>query len=166
MLKIKDLVEALNIFERNKVPLEIKILGIAIYFQTSSIRRTAKILSEIHPVSRTAVWRWIKKLEQKLPVSTEKKVRETIAVDETVVKANKKKYYVYAAIDVERNELILMRVYTTRNLLTSKYFVKEVLKFCENKPKFVIDKAPWLRKALDGLELHYEFETFRQEKLG
>ena len=107
MLKIKDLVEALNIFERNKVPLEIKILGIAIYFQTSSIRRTAKILSEIHPVSRTAVWRWIKKLEQKLPVSTEKKVRETIAVDETVVKANKKKYYVYAAIDVERNELIL-----------------------------------------------------------
>ena len=166
MLKIKDLVEALNIFERNKVPLEIKILGIAIYFQTSSIRRTAKILSEIHPVSRTAVWRWIKKLEQKLPVSTEKKLRETIAVDETVVKANKKKYYVYAAIDVERNELILMRVYTTRNLLTSKSFVKEVLKFCENKPKFVIDKAPWLVKALKSLNLEFEHEGFREKKLG
>lgn len=72
MLKIKDLVE-LNIFERNKVPLEIKILGISTYFQTSSIRKTVRVLSEIHPVSRTAVWRWIKKLKQKLPVGKEGK---------------------------------------------------------------------------------------------
>ncbi|AAB90345.1 DDE-type integrase/transposase/recombinase [Archaeoglobus fulgidus] len=65
-------------------------------------------------------------------------------MDETVVKANRKHYYVYAAIDVERNELILMRVYTTRNYLTTKSFIKEVLEYCENKPKFVVDKAPWL----------------------
>jgi putative transposase len=71
-----------------------------------------------------------------------------IALDETVVKANKKRYFVYSAVDVERNELILMRVYTTRNYLTTRSFVKEVLKYCENKPKFVIDKAPWLIEAL------------------
>ncbi len=52
---IRDLVKELRIFERNKVPEEIKILGIAIYFQTSSFRRTAKILSELHPVSYNAV---------------------------------------------------------------------------------------------------------------
>ena len=125
---IRDLVKELKIFERNKVPEEIKILGIAIYFQTSSFRRTARILSELHKVSYNAVRRWIKKIEEKLPIATEKKPRNLIAIDETVVKANKKKYYVYAAIDVERNELILMRVYTTKNLLTSKSFVKEVLK--------------------------------------
>ena len=33
-----------------------------------------------------------------------------------------------------RDELILMRVYTTRNYLTTKSFVKEVLDYCENKP--------------------------------
>jgi len=33
------------------------------------------------------VWKWIKKLEKKLPISTEKKKRNLIAIDETVVKA-------------------------------------------------------------------------------
>ena len=72
---IKDLVKGLRIFERNKIPEEIKILGVAIYFQTSSFRRTARILSELHPVSYNAVRRWIKKVEEKLPISTEKKKR-------------------------------------------------------------------------------------------
>ena len=151
----------LKVFERNKVPFEIKVLGIATYIQTSSVRRTAKILSEIHPVSKTSVWNWIKKFEEKLPISSEKKARNLVAIDETVVKANKKHYYVYAAIDVERNELILMRVYTTRNFLTTKSFIKEVLEYCENKPRFVVDKAPWLIDALKSLNLEYEHQTFR-----
>ncbi|MBC7114682.1 MAG: IS6 family transposase [Archaeoglobi archaeon] len=102
MKSIKEIVKGLKIFERNKVPLEIKVLGIATYIQTSSVRRTAKILSELHPVSKSSVWNWIKKLEEKLPISTEKKPRNLVAIDETVVKANRKRYYVYAAIDVER----------------------------------------------------------------
>ncbi len=142
MKTVKEVVKGLKIFERNKVPLEIKIIGVAMYIQTSSVRRTAKILSEIHPVSHNAVHKWVKKFEEKLPISTEKKRRSLIAVDETIVKANKKKYYVYSAVDVEGNELILMRVYTTRNYLTAKSFIKEVLNYCENKPKFIIDKAP------------------------
>ncbi len=159
---IRDLVKELRIFERNKVPEEIKILGIAIYFQTSSLRRTARILSELHPVSYNAVRRWIKKLEERLPIATEKKKRNLIAIDETVVKANKKRYYVYAAIDVERSELILMRVYAARNWLTAKSFVKEVLNYCENRSKFIVDRAPWLKRALESLNLEFEHEGFRE----
>ena len=122
-----------NLREKQNI-LEIKVLGIATYIQTSSVRRTARILSELHPVSKTAIWNWIKKFEEKLPISAERKQRNLIAIDETVVKARKKKYYVYSAVDIERNELILMRVYTTRNYLTTKSFVKEVLEYCENKP--------------------------------
>ncbi len=162
---IRDLVKELRIFERNKVPEEIKILGVAIYFQTSSFRRTARILSELHPVSYNAVRRWIKKIEERLPIATEKKNRNLIAIDETVVKANKKRYYVYSAVDVERNELILMKVYTTRNWLVTKSFIKEVLKYCKNMPKFVIDKAPWLIDALKSLNLEFEYEGFRKKKL-
>ena len=33
MLSVKEIVKGMRIFERNKVPLEIKILGIAIYIQ-------------------------------------------------------------------------------------------------------------------------------------
>jgi len=164
MLKVEEIVRELKVFKRNKVPLEVKILGIATYIRTSSVRRTAKILSEIHPVSKTAVHNWIKKFEEKLPVTTEKKKRNLIAIDETVVKANRKKYYVFAAIDVERNELILMRVYTTRNYLTTKSFIKEVLNYCENKSRFVVDKAPWLMEALKSLDLEFEHQSFRGEK--
>ena len=162
MKSVKEIVKELKIFERDKIPLEIKILGIATYIQTSSTRRTAKILSEFHPVSHNAVHKWIKKVEEKLPISTEKKQRNLIAIDETVVKANKKRYYVFSAVDVERNELILMKVYPTRNYLTAKSFVKEVLNYCENKPKFVIDKAHWLKRALESLGLEFEHETFRK----
>ena len=162
MKSVKEIVKELKIFERDKIPLEIKILGIATYIQISSTRRTAKILSEFHPVSHNAVHKWIKKLEEKLPIATEKKKRNLIALDETVVKANKKRYFVYSAVDVERNELILMRVYPTRNWLVTKSFVKEVLRYCENKPKFVIDKAPWLIDALKSLNLELEHERFRK----
>jgi len=55
MLKVKEIVKELKVFERNKIPLEIKILGIATYIQTSSVRRTARILSELHPVSKTSL---------------------------------------------------------------------------------------------------------------
>ena len=55
-----------------------------------------------------------------------------------------------------------MRVYPSRNYLTTKLFISEVLKYCENRPKFIIDKAPWLIKALVSLGLEYEHETFRK----
>ena len=54
MIRVYDIVKGLKIFERNKVPLEVKVLGIATYIQTSSVR-AARILSEIHPVSKTSL---------------------------------------------------------------------------------------------------------------
>jgi transposase-like protein len=63
------------------------------------------------------------------------------------------------------DKLILMKVYTTRNYLTTKSFVKEVLKYCKNKPKFVVDKAPWLIDALKNLNLEFKHEGFRKKKL-
>ena len=87
-MKLKEIIEEL---ERERVPNDIRILGIATYIQTSSTR-TAKILSEFHLISHTAVWKWIKKFEEKLPISTEKKKGDLIAIDETVVKANKKSF--------------------------------------------------------------------------
>ena len=87
-------------------------------------------------------------------------------MDETIIKANKKKFHVFSAIDVEKNELVLMRVYTARNFLTARSFIKEVLNYCGNESKFVIDKAPWLRRALESLGLEFNHEKFRKEKFG
>jgi len=58
-----------------------------------------------------------------------------------------------------------MKVYSTRNLLTSKIFIIEVLKYCENNPIFIIDNAPWLIEALELLKLSYIKENFGDRSL-
>jgi hypothetical protein len=50
------------------VPLGLKVLGLAFYIQLSSLRRAVKALSEIHRVSKTAVWKWVRKRVRGLPL--------------------------------------------------------------------------------------------------
>jgi putative transposase len=78
------------------------------------------------------------------------------------VKANGSEYWVYAAIDVDRNEIISMRVFSSMNSLATKLFIKEVLKYCDGNPTFVVYRAPWLREALEEMVLRYNQESFRR----
>ena len=54
------------------------------------------------PVSKLAIHRWIKEFRGITDICREKKLRKIIAIDETVIKANRESYYVYAAIDIEK----------------------------------------------------------------
>lgn len=103
MLGIRFLVEELGVFERNRFPVELKVLGLAFYIQLSSLRRAARALSEVRRVSKTAVWKWVRKFSEKVNVKPSRIVRRLIALDETCVKVNGLEYWVYAAIDVDRN---------------------------------------------------------------
>jgi transposase-like protein len=94
MLNIKSLVESLGVFERNKVPLELKILGLAFYIRLSSLRRAARALSEIHRVSKTAVWKWVRKIGEKININPSRMPRRLRALDETCVKVNGLEYWV------------------------------------------------------------------------
>jgi hypothetical protein len=82
MLDIRSLVEELGVFEGNKVPVELKILGLAFYIQLSSLRRVARALSETHRVSKTAVWKRVRKLEEKVNVKPPGISRKLIALNE------------------------------------------------------------------------------------
>jgi len=164
MFSVRGLVEKLRLFERNKVPWNLKVLGLAMYFQTSSLRRTARVLSEHCRVSKTAVWKWIVKLREKLTIALERKPRRLIAVDETGVKVNDQQYWVYAALDFDGNELIAV-VYPTRNMHISVSFLTGVLKLCEGKPLFMVDRAPWLKDALVELGLTYQQQSFGPRSL-
>jgi putative transposase len=84
--------------------------------------------------------------------------RRLIAIDETCVN----EYLVYAALDVDRNEIISMKVYPSRNALAAEQFIREVLKYCDGKPTFIVDSAPWLRQALEEMGLTYNAESFRR----
>ena len=82
-------------------------------------------------------------------------------MDETCVKVNGLDYWVYAVLDVDRNEVLSMRVYPSRNILTTKQFIDEVLNYCIGRPEFIVDNAPWLKHALEELGLTYNTEPFR-----
>jgi len=56
-----------------------------------------------------------------------------------------------------------MRVYPTRDSLTSESFLNGILRCCEGKPEFILDNAPWLKDALTqlGLAYHHQAHTLR-----
>ena len=54
-MKLKELIEKLELLERERVPNDIRILGITTYIQVSSTRKTAKILSESRFVLHSCV---------------------------------------------------------------------------------------------------------------
>jgi transposase-like protein len=79
------------------------------------------------------------------------------------VKVNGLEYWVYAAIDVDRNEVLSMRVFPSRNVLVTKLFIEEVLRYCDGrlprcKQRSVADRCPqgagpkMQRRALSEIE--------------
>jgi len=59
-------------------------------------------------------------------------------------------------------KIISMRVYLSRNALAAEQFIREVLNYCDGKPTFIVDSAPWLRQALEEPGLPYNAESFRR----
>jgi transposase-like protein len=78
------IIEEFNIFERNKVPTEIKLAAIAMYILSSSFRRIALILN----VGKSSVHYWVERFKDKLEYSCQERVKKLIArlaVDETIL---------------------------------------------------------------------------------
>jgi putative transposase len=65
------------------------------------------------------------------------------------------------SIDVDGNEVPSMRAFSPRKALATKLFIEDVLKYCDGRPTFVVDSAPWLRSVLEELGLRYEVESFQ-----
>ena len=94
-----ELLKEFDIFERNKVSIEIKLAAIAMYILSSSIRRIALLLN----VGKSTVHYWIDRFKDVLNSERREKVSKLvisrIAVDETILKYNGKKCYLFAALD-------------------------------------------------------------------
>jgi transposase-like protein len=73
-------------------------------------------------VGKSSVHYWVEKFKDVLEYNkknVKKLVIARLAVDETVLKYNGRKCYLFAALDIERNKIIHLRVYPTRNALTA-----------------------------------------------
>ncbi len=58
-----------------------------------------------------------------------------------------------------------MRVYPSRSMLAAESFFRRVLKLCDGRPEFIVDKAPWLKQALIHLGLDYHHQAFGERSL-
>ncbi|MGF3585527.1 MAG: hypothetical protein ACQXXD_07450 [Thermoplasmatota archaeon] len=93
---IEELLEARNIFVRNRKQRRTRSLGILLYHYGLSLRKCRTIVSCFEEISHEAIRKWYHRVDTIFTV--DKKHREVIAVDETKVKINGKQYILWAAI--------------------------------------------------------------------
>ena len=72
-----------------------------------------------------------------------KRVRRLVAVDETVLKVKGRICYLWAAIDVDTNEILAVYASKGRGLPNAIKFLKMVLRSCDGKPIVVVDRGRW-----------------------
>jgi transposase-like protein len=87
-------------------------------------------------------------------------VRRLVAVDETVLKVNGQICYLWAAIDVDTDEVLAIYASRGRGIPSAIKFLRKVLDSCVGKPVIVVDRGPWYRWALDRLGITYFHEAF------
>jgi transposase-like protein len=108
--------------------------------------------------SRESVRRWLHRFS--MIFSVEKKFRNTIAVDETMVKMHGLRAYVWSTVDVDSGEVLAVYASRGRNMLIAIKFLRIVLDRCVNKPLIIVDRGPWYRWALERLGLRYRYQRF------
>ncbi|AFN03690.1 transposase [Pyrococcus furiosus COM1] len=153
------LVSVLKTFRRNKIPAKKKTRAINLYLHGLSYRQVGTILE----ISHTTVWEAVQKLAEAVyqpKILAVKKQRNFIAIDETVIKINGQKRFLWAAIDVESKEILAVWITSVRNWWIARDFILVVLKSCEGQPIFLVDKGPWYKSAFKSLGLDYLHVTF------
>ncbi len=157
--QIIEEIKAKKVFRRNKKRVELKILSALLYFYRLSLRKASKLISHFQKISHESIRTYYHRIKRILK-PPEKKKRRLIAIDETKLKLENRYIFVWSAIDTDTKECLAVWATEGRSSFHAYAFLKEVLKYCENKPEIVVDRGFWYRWALKRLELDYKHETF------
>jgi transposase-like protein len=149
-------------FKRNKKDKYLKALAVLLYIFHGSFRKVSKELSlSFQSISKSAIHKLVKNFLERFSLAVEAKERNLIAVDETVVKVNGYRCFVWAAIDVETKELVAIYVSPGRSSLDAYFFLAKVKAKCKGKlPAIIVDKGPWYVDTLARLRFQRIHETF------
>jgi transposase-like protein len=146
-----------NLFRSHRYsPLE-KIYSVILFIAGLSLRDLSERLCLIG-ASRESVRIWVHRFSSLFRPS--RRVRRLVAVDVNVLKVNGQTCYLWAAIDVDTNEILALYASRGRGLPNAIKFLKMVLRSCDGKPIVVVDRGPWYRWALERLGITYFHETF------
>jgi transposase-like protein len=146
-----------NLFRFHRYsPLE-KLCSVILFIAGLSLRDLSESLC-LTGASRKSVRIWVHRFSSLFKPS--KRARRLVAVDETVLKVNGQTCYLWAAIDVDTNEILAVYASKGRGIPSAIEFLRKVLDSCEGKPVIVVDRGPWYRWALERLGMTCFHETF------
>jgi transposase-like protein len=146
-----------NLFRSHRNPPLEKLYSVILFIAGLSLRDLSERLC-LTGASRESVRIWVHRFSSLFRPS--RRVRGLVAVDETVLKVNGQICYLWAAIDVDTNEILALYASRGRGIPNAIKFLKMVLRSCHGKPIVVVDRGPWYRWALERLGLTYFHETF------
>jgi putative transposase len=93
---MEKVLEAKNIFERERKSIKTRALGVILYHFGISLRNTSVVISSFEPASHEVVWEWYLRAAKIFQVR--KAEHKIIAIDETKIKINGKWRILWAAI--------------------------------------------------------------------
>jgi transposase-like protein len=134
-----------------------KLYSVVLFIAGLSLRGLSERLC-LTGASRESVRIWVHRFSSLFRPS--RRVRRLVAVDETVLKVDGQTCYLWAAIDVDTNEVLAVYASRGRGIPSAIKFLRKVLDSCEGKPVIVVDRGPWYRWALERLGMTYFQETF------
>ena len=145
-----------NLFRSHRYP-PLEKLYLSLFTAGLSLRDLSERLC-LTGAYRESVRIWVHRFSSLFMPS--KRVRRLVAVDETVLKVKGQICCLWAAIDVDTNEILAVYASRGRGIPSAIEFLRKVLDSCEGKPVIVVDRGPWYRWALERLEITYFHETF------
>jgi putative transposase len=146
-----------NLFRSHRYPPLEKLYSVVLFTAGLSLRDLSERLC-LTGASRESVRIWVHRFSSIFRPS--RRVRRLVAVDETVLKVKGQTCYLWAAIDVDTNEILAVYASKGRGIPNAIKFLRKVLESCEGKPVIVVDRGPWYRWALERLGMTYFHETF------
>ena len=155
---LSDAIE-LDFVDREATPKPAMKLAIHLHLGGLSLSDTISVLDSFGiDRARSTIHNWVQKADLEPAAGRDP---DMIALDETVVKIEGERFWVYSAVDADTNEILHLKLYPTRNLALTKMFLRELNEKHEiEDAEFLVDGAPWLQAGLHELGMHFRHETF------
>jgi transposase-like protein len=136
----------LGFVKREATPEPAMKLGIQLHLAGLSLSDTVSVLAGLGvDRCRTTVHNWIQKADLQ---PTEGYDPNYVAVDETVIRVNDQRYWLFAAVIPETGRLLHVRLFLTRTQAVTEMFLAELReKHLVDVTVFLVDGVPWLQAA-------------------
>ncbi|QCC49377.1 IS6 family transposase [Halobellus limi] len=143
---------------REATPEQAMRLGIQLHLAEVSLSDTVSVLANVGVQRcRSPVQNWIQKADRQ---PTEGYEPNYVAVDETVIRVNDPRYWLFAAVDRDTSRLLHVRLFPTRTQALTEMFLTELReKHLVDDAIFLVDGAPWLQAACHRHSLRFQHVT-------